>query len=73
MPAFGPISRRRFIRIMKRTFGWEGPFPGGKHEYLTKDGIDLTLPNPHRGDIGVQLLSALLQQAGISREEWERA
>ncbi len=73
MPAFGPISRRRFIRILKRTFGWEGPFSGGKHEYLTKDGVDLTIPNPHRGDLGVQLLGELLHQAGISREEWDRA
>ncbi len=73
MPAFGPISRRRLIRILKRTFGWDGPHPDGRHEYLTKDGVDLTLPNPHGGDIGVQLLGALLHQAGITRAEWERA
>ena len=33
----------------------------------------LTIPNPHRGDIGVNLLSVILKQAGISRKEWERA
>jgi len=33
----------------------------------------LTLPNPHRSEIGVALLSRLLAQAGVSREEWERS
>ena len=29
------------------------------------------IPNPHRGDIGRDLLAEILKQAGISREEWE--
>jgi hypothetical protein len=33
----------------------------------------LILPNPHRGDIGVDLLTRLLRQAGVTREEWEEA
>jgi len=32
----------------------------------------LTIPNPHRGDIGVGLLAVVLRQAGISRKDWER-
>ncbi len=31
----------------------------------------LRIPNPHGGDIGVELLSRILKQAGISRREWE--
>jgi len=31
------------------------------------------LPNPHRGDISVALLSRLLRQANVSQEEWEAA
>jgi hypothetical protein len=30
----------------------------------------LTIPNPHRRDIGVALLSRILRRAGISKEEW---
>ena len=30
----------------------------------------LTLPNPHRQEIGVDLLVRVLRQAGITREEW---
>ncbi len=37
---------------------------------MVKDQQTLTIPNPHRGDIGVDLLAKILQQAGISREEW---
>jgi hypothetical protein len=32
----------------------------------------LTIPNPHRQIIGVELLARILKQAGISREEWMR-
>ncbi len=40
---------------------------------MQKAKLVLTIPNPHRGDIGPKLLDVLLRQAGISREEWERA
>lgn len=30
----------------------------------------LTIPNPHRGEIGVALLTRILRQAGINRKEW---
>lgn len=38
---------------------------------MTRGSIVLTIPNPHRGDIGVGLLNVVLDQAGISRKEWE--
>ena len=28
------------------------------------------IPNPHKGDIGVDLLATVLRQAGISRDQW---
>jgi predicted RNA binding protein YcfA (HicA-like mRNA interferase family) len=72
MPAFGPVSRRQLIEILRRL-GWSGPFVGtGPHlEYMTRGTRRLRLPNPHRGDIGVALLRDILRQAGITREEWE--
>jgi hypothetical protein len=30
----------------------------------------LTLPNPHKTSISVDLLVRILKQAGITREEW---
>ena len=31
----------------------------------------IRIPNPHRGDISVDLLAESLRQAGISRDEWD--
>ncbi len=30
------------------TFGFEGPFSGGKHEAVVKGDLVLTIPNPHK-------------------------
>lgn len=72
MPAWGPTKRRDLIARLRRL-GFTGPFSGGKHEFMVRDQLVLTIPNPHRGDIGVGLLSVILREAGISRKEWERA
>jgi predicted RNA binding protein YcfA (HicA-like mRNA interferase family) len=53
-----------------RKFGFDGPFQGGKHPYMVKDELVLTLPNPHRTEISVDLLSRILKQAKIPKEEW---
>jgi hypothetical protein len=38
---------------------------------LQRGATRLTIPNPHQGDIGRELLIRLLRQAGIDRKEWE--
>jgi len=71
MPRFGPISRTDLIRALRQA-GFDGPYSGGKHPFMIKGNLTLTLPNPHRGDIGRELLIRILRQAGISREDWEK-
>ncbi len=71
MPPFGPIKRKDLINALKKA-GFDGPFAGGKHEFLVKGNLRLTLPNPHQGEISKDLLSRILKQAGISRNEWEK-
>jgi predicted RNA binding protein YcfA (HicA-like mRNA interferase family) len=71
MPPFGPIDRRRLIRALHDA-GFAGPFTGGKHEVMRRGDVRVRIPNPHRGDISRNLLAAILREAGISREEWER-
>jgi hypothetical protein len=39
---------------------------------MRKGDVTLTIPNPHQGEIGRELLARILRQAGISREEWEQ-
>jgi predicted RNA binding protein YcfA (HicA-like mRNA interferase family) len=71
MPAFGRIKRKELIE-MRLRIGFEGPFTGGKHEFLVKGELRLVLPNPHAGEIGKELLARILRQAALSRGEWEK-
>ena len=70
MGALSPVSRRELIRRLKEL-GFEGPFAGGRHEFLVRGQLRLTLPNPHQSEIGKDLLSRILRQANVSRDEWE--
>ena len=70
MPSYGPLPRRELIRGL-RDLGFEGPYTGGRHQFMVKGDIVVTIPKPHGGDIGVGLLARVLRQARISRDEWE--
>ena len=70
MPQFGPIKRNELVRYLKQL-GFEGPYSGGKHQFMTKGDRTLRIPNPHRSDIGRELLARILRQAGVPRDEWE--
>jgi predicted RNA binding protein YcfA (HicA-like mRNA interferase family) len=71
MPPFGPIKRRNLIETLQRL-GFVGPYSGGKHQFMLKGALRLHIPNPHQTDIGPNLLHRLLQEAGITRTEWEQ-
>ncbi|MFH7030780.1 MAG: type II toxin-antitoxin system HicA family toxin [Heteroscytonema crispum UTEX LB 1556] len=70
MPPFGAISRRDLVRFLKDA-GFDSPYTGGKHQYMLKGELKLTIPNPHVGDISPSLLTRILRQANISKGEWE--
>lgn len=65
-----PIKRTELIRRL-RFLGWEGPHQQGKHPFMVKAGVRLTIPNPHAGDIDWSLTKRILQQAGISADQWD--
>jgi predicted RNA binding protein YcfA (HicA-like mRNA interferase family) len=71
MPPLKPVKRYELVRNLK-LLGFEGPYAGGKHQYMVKGQLRLAIPNPHKGDISGALLSKILRQAAISREDWER-
>jgi predicted RNA binding protein YcfA (HicA-like mRNA interferase family) len=71
MPPFGPISRRKLVSALRQA-GFAGPYTGSDHEIMLRGDVTIRIPNPHRGDIGRNLLADILKQAGISRKEWER-
>jgi len=66
------ISRRELMRKL-RALGFEGPYSGGKHQFMKKGTLKLRIPNPHQRDISVGLLRRILRQANISPQEWEEA
>ena len=71
MSKLGPISWIKFVRRM-RILGFIGPYQEGKHPYMLKDNISITIPNLHEGSISVDLLTRILRQAGVSRAKWLR-
>lgn len=73
MPQLGPIKRKDLIYYLKQL-GFEGPYPGGNHQYMVKrkEKITLYIPNPHQGDIGEGLLVRILKQARIDRATWKK-
>jgi predicted RNA binding protein YcfA (HicA-like mRNA interferase family) len=71
VPRLGPIKRTELVRYLQ-TLGFEGPYSGGKHQFMVRGVIRLRLPNPHRTDLGRELLSRILKQAGVDKGTWER-
>lgn len=71
MDKLTPVSWNEFVRKL-RKLGFEGPYQGGKHPYMVKGNLVLTILNPHYKEIGVELLSRILRQTGISQEDWIR-
>lgn len=69
MAKLSPISWSNLVKKLKQ-FGFDGPYRGGKHPYMVKGELVLTLPNPHRKEISVDLLTRILRQANIERNRW---
>ena len=52
--------------------GFEGPYSGGKHQFMVKGDIAIRISNPHQADIGKDLSLKILHQAGVNRDDWEK-
>ena len=71
MTRLGSIKRKDLISAL-RQLGFEGPYAGGKHEYMQRNRLKVHIPNPHQGDISVGLLKRILEEADVSPQEWEK-
>lgn len=65
----GPVSRRDLIKAF-RSLGWHGPRSRANHQYMSKNGRKVTIPNPHGKDISAPMVAEILKQAGIRRHDW---
>ena len=71
MPAIRPIKQIELIRLL-RKLDFIGPYSGGKHQFMVKGDLRIRIPNPHKKDIGKNLLKLILKEAKISKETWEK-
>ncbi len=66
-----PVKRRLLIKKLN-AIGFEGPFSGGKHEYMVNGAHRIFIPNPHKGEIGVVLLKLIIKELGITFDEFNQ-
>lgn len=66
------ISWRKLVRKFRRL-GFDGPYSGDRHLFMKKNNLKVIIPNPHSRDIDKSLVIEILQQVGISNEEWDNA
>ena len=69
MSRITPVSRGELIRRLKKI-GFDGPYPGSDHDFMVRGDNFVRIPNPHRREIGVKLISEILREGGIDRDEW---
>ena len=69
MSKLSPLPQQELVRRL-RAHGFDGPYGGGKHLFMIRGALRLTIPNPHRREIGIDLLAKILKQAGITKEDW---
>ncbi len=63
------VSRKELIRHLKELcFDWAISWVD--HEYMSRRGIYVRIPNDHDEEISVRLLPRILRDGMISREEW---
>jgi len=65
VPPFGPISRRDFVRALK-ALGFDGPFSGGKHQFMVRDETTLRIPPMFIASVAVALVVGC--QAPVANE-----
>lgn len=71
MPAIKPIRQKELIHFL-RKLDFMGPYSGGKHQFMIKGNLRLRIPNPHKKEIGKNILKTILNEAQISLKIWEK-
>ena len=61
-----------FRELVRRfhALGFDGPYSGGRHLFMSKGQLKARIPNPHRGDLSRHLIAEILRQANISKDLW---
>jgi len=71
VPALRGLSYREVVRVLAQD-GWVVVRTAGGHAILDKPGALRPIPVPLHGEIGPGLMSRILREAGMRREEFAR-
>lgn len=73
MSKLKPLNIDEVIRKL-RKLGFTGPISGGKHLRMVhiRTGKIISLPMHKRKEVSVGLIQEIINEIGISREEWLR-
>ncbi|NLE61677.1 MAG: type II toxin-antitoxin system HicA family toxin [Planctomycetes bacterium] len=73
MSRMAPITRKELTRRLQKL-GFEGPFPGGRHDFMRRstDRLKVALPraDAKSREIGVELQKRILREVGATSREW---
>jgi len=71
MSRLTPLKPQEVVRKLSRL-GYEGPYPGGRHRRMVNLQTGKVIPIPfHKGrDVSVGLIREILNEVGITREQW---
>lgn len=71
MSKITPLKPQEVIRKL-RALGFEGPYPGGKHQRMVNLATGKIIPVPfHKGhDVSTGLIREIIREIDISRDEW---
>lgn len=64
-----PLKHKELIAKLKKL-GLEGPISGGKHPYFLFGKTKMVIPNPHRSEVGKDIIKSILNKIGLEFEEF---
>lgn len=65
------LAWKELIRRLK-AFGFQGPVWGTKHPFMVKGALKMHIPSDHGTDISAGLITKIVRDARINKEEWDQ-
>lgn len=69
MPKLIPLKASEVIRKLKKL-GFQWPIHWWRHSHMVKGNITIPVPLHWNKDLKVGLISMMINEIGISRDEW---
>ncbi len=67
MSKIKPLARKVLIRKLAKL-GFSGPYVASRHQFMISNSKKIFVPNPHKKDIDIPILMAIIKQIGIDKD-----